>query len=59
MEKFSKIKEMVEAAEADAKKFYESGNSAAGTRLRKVMQDLKGIAQDVRTEVTELKNKDK
>ena len=48
---------MVSALEADAEKFYSNGVSAAGTRLRKGMQDLKNIAQEIRTEVTELKNK--
>ncbi|MBB6501624.1 histone H1 [Pedobacter cryoconitis] len=56
MEKFSKLKELLTAAEVDAEKFYSAGNSAAGTRVRKAMQDLKGLAQDIRTEVTEKKN---
>jgi len=56
MEKFEKVKEVLAAAEADAEKFYNSGNSAAGTRLRKAMQDLKTLAQEIRAEVTEKKN---
>lgn len=56
MEKFAKVKELVAAIEADAEKFYNAGNSAAGTRVRKAMQDLKGLAQDIRTEITEKKN---
>ena len=32
------------------------GNSAAGTRVRKAMQDLKGLAQEIRAEVTDKKN---
>ena len=56
MEKFAKVKEVVAAIEADVEKFYNAGNSAAGTRVRKAMQDLKGLAQDIRTEVTEKKN---
>ena len=56
MEKFEKVKEVLAAAEADAEKFYNSGNNAAGTRLRKSMQDLKTLAQDIRAEVTEKKN---
>ncbi|EDM38298.1 hypothetical protein PBAL39_01747 [Pedobacter sp. BAL39] len=59
MEKFSKIKELLAAVEADAEKFYNSGNNAAGTRVRKAMQDLKVLAQEIRTEVTEKKNSDK
>jgi tripartite-type tricarboxylate transporter receptor subunit TctC len=56
MEKFTKLKELVAAAEADAGKFYSAGNSAAGTRTRKAMQDLKNLAQEIRTEITEKKN---
>ncbi|MBE9599972.1 histone H1 [Pedobacter sp. MC2016-24] len=56
MEKFQKVKELVAQVEADAAKFYENGNGAAGTRVRKAMQDLKVLAQEIRTEVTEKKN---
>lgn len=59
MENFNKIKELLETVEADVKKFYDSGNNAAGTRVRKAMQDTKNLAQVIRAEVTELKNKDK
>ena len=59
MEKFEKLKQIVSSVEADAQKFYDGGNGAAGTRVRKAMQDLKSLAQDIRVEVTELKNKDK
>jgi len=34
-------------------------NAAEGTRVRKAMQDLKVLAQEIRTEVTEKKNSDK
>jgi hypothetical protein len=56
MDKFSKVKELIASVEADAEKFYNAGNSAAGTRVRKAMQDLKNLAQEIRTEVTEKKN---
>jgi hypothetical protein len=36
-------------------KFYEKGNKAAGTRLRKGMQELKKLAQEIRVEVQERK----
>jgi hypothetical protein len=35
MSAFKKLKELVAAAVADATAFYEKGNKAAGTRLRK------------------------
>lgn len=56
MEKFSKVKELLASIEVDAEKFYNSGNNAAGTRVRKAMQDLKVLAQEIRTEITEQKN---
>ena len=56
MENFSKVKELIASVEADAVKFYENGNAAAGTRVRKGMQDLKNLAQVIRAEVTEKKN---
>ncbi|WP_215224927.1 histone H1 [Echinicola shivajiensis] len=59
MSRFSEAKELVEALEADFAKFYEQGNKAAGTRIRKGMQDLKNLAQDVRNEVSAIKNGEK
>ncbi|TCD03176.1 histone H1 [Pedobacter psychroterrae] len=56
MEKFSKVKELIAGIEADATKFYDGGNGAAGTRVRKAMQDLKVLAVEIRKEITEQKN---
>jgi len=56
MEKFTKVKELIASVEADVEKFYNAGNGAAGTRVRKAMQDLKTLAQEIRAEVTEKKN---
>ena len=47
---FLKLKELILAAEEDDQKFAK-GNVAAGTRLRGFMQDVKKLANDVRTEV--------
>jgi hypothetical protein len=58
MKKFEELKNLTASIEPDAEKFYNKGNSAAGTRVRKGMQDLKNIAQSIRQEVQELKNKD-
>lgn len=56
MNKFSSVKDLVMSLESDFEKFYEKGNSAAGTRVRKGMQDLKNLAQDLRKEVQDMKN---
>ncbi len=42
--------------ESDFEKFYDKKNAAAGTRVRKGMQDLKNMAQDIRKEVQDAKN---
>ncbi len=39
----------------DLEKFND-GNKSAGTRVRKNMQDVKNLAQQVRVEVQEMKN---
>ena len=57
MKKFEELKTLIASLEGDADKFYNKGNSAAGTRIRKGMQDLKNAAQAIRQEVQELKNK--
>lgn len=51
MELFNEIKQLVEEAEKDAIKFYERGNKSAGIRLRKAMQEIKGLAHNLRIEV--------
>ena len=43
------------AAAVDSEKFVE-GNNSAGTRVRKCMQNIKNLAQDVRKEVQNQKN---
>lgn len=59
MGKFAKIKEVVASMEADVDKFYNAGNSAAGTRVRKALQEIKGLAQEIRVEITDKKNSTK
>lgn len=57
MKKFAEVEALVAALEADVDKFYNKSNSAAGTRVRKGMQDLKNLAQSIRLEVQDTKNK--
>ncbi|QRR03355.1 histone H1 [Dyadobacter sandarakinus] len=56
MARFDEVKELVLSLESDFDKFYNKGNQAAGTRVRKGMQDLKTLAQDIRSEVQNKKN---
>lgn len=57
MDKINEIKQVIAEVETDVQAFYDKGNKAAGTRVRNAMQKLKVLAQDVRTEVSELKAK--
>ncbi|MCL4509595.1 MAG: histone H1 [Bacteroidetes bacterium] len=57
MGKYEELHELVGSFEADFRKFYEKQNKAAGTRVRKHMGELKKYAQQVRTEVQEMKQK--
>lgn len=56
MEKFNEIKELVAELEADVEKFYKKGNKSAAVRIRKAMQDIKNLAQELRVHVQETKN---
>ncbi len=53
---FESLKQFVAGLEEDFQKFYDKGNKAAGTRVRKSMQDLKKLAQEIRVDVQERKN---
>ena len=44
MKRFDELRDLVMSLEADFSKFYDKGNSAAGTRVRKGMQELKRAA---------------
>lgn len=41
----------------DFEKFFIRGNKTAGTRIRRVMQELKRLSQEVRNDVQEYKGK--
>lgn len=55
MSQFGDLKDFVDGLEEDFSKFYDKGNKAAGTRVRKAMQDLKARAQAIRLDVQEKK----
>lgn len=56
MDLLNQLQEVLNSTADDAAKFEEKGNKAAGTRVRKAMQNIKTLAQDVRVYVSE-KNK--
>ena len=55
MENVNKIQETLNNVQTDVEKFA-NGNKSAGTRIRKAMQEIKLLAQTVRTEVQTIKN---
>ncbi|MEE9405453.1 MAG: hypothetical protein V3V20_11215 [Algisphaera sp.] len=52
LETYESLKNAIAAVEDDLKKAA-GGNRAAGTRVRKQMQDIKNIAQELRKKVLE------
>ena len=53
---FDELQNVINACQSDVTKFIE-GNNSAGTRVRKAMQMIKKMAQDIRVEVQDQKNK--
>jgi hypothetical protein len=51
------LEELVQNARAEAFKFEEKGVKASGPRVRKIMQEVKNLAQEIRVEVLERKEK--
>jgi hypothetical protein len=45
--------------ETDIQKFYEKGQAAAGTRIRKGLSELKKKSQNMRNEIQNIKNERK
>jgi hypothetical protein len=55
MQEYEILKTMVAEIEADVNKA-EGGNKAAGTRVRKQMQEIKQAAQKVRNRILEIRS---
>ena len=53
---FDELQDTINDCQADVTKFIE-GNNSAGTRVRKAMQLVKQLAQNIRVEVQDQKNK--
>ena len=53
---FDKLQDVINDCQTDVSKFVD-GNNSAGTRVRKAMQEIKKIAQFVRIEVQDQKNR--
>ncbi len=55
MEDYQRLKDLVEAAADDVAKA-SGGNKAAGTRVRKAMQEIKDAAQTIRKKILEVRS---
>ena len=53
---FDNLQDAINDCQGDVTKFVD-GNNSAGTRIRKAMQAVKSLAQEVRVEVQDQKNK--
>ena len=52
---FDDLQDVINDCQSDVTKFVD-GNNSAGTRVRKAMQTVKSLAQEVRVEVQDQKN---
>lgn len=57
METLEQIKTLVEELSVDTSKFFK-GNNSAGTRARKMAQDIKNLLQKLRTEILDERKKE-
>ena len=54
--RYNEFKTLMEGMQDDFEKFYNKGNGAAGTRVRKHLQELDKLCKEVRNDVTAVKN---
>ncbi|MGE3802154.1 MAG: histone H1 [Candidatus Kapaibacterium sp.] len=55
-DRYQQLKDLIDSFEQDFQKFYDKQNKAAGVRVRKHMQELRQLAQDIRGEVQDMKS---
>ena len=54
---YDSLQNVINDSQSDVTKFV-GGNNSAGTRVRKAMQAVKSLAQEIRVEVQDQKNND-
>jgi hypothetical protein len=54
--RFQEFTAIVEGMEGDFEKFYDKEVGAAGTRVRKHLQELSKLCKEIRNDVTAVKN---
>lgn len=55
MNRYEDLMQAVRDLQVDFEKFFERGQAAAGTRVRKGLSDLRKLAQEVRKEIQDVK----
>ncbi len=55
MEKFANLQGILDGMKTDIEKFYEKGQNAAGTRLRKELNNLRKLAAEIRKDIQEVR----
>jgi Histone H1-like protein Hc1 len=55
MDKYQQLVDFMNGLETDFHKFYEKGQAAAGTRVRKGLSEMRKLCQDVRKDVQDVK----
>lgn len=59
MEKFSQLQAILDGMKVDLEKFYNKSQNAAGTRLRKELNNLRKLAADIRKDIQDLRTQRK
>lgn len=59
MKKYQALKTILANMETDIIKFYENETNAAGARIRKQLQELKKMSNEMRSEIQDIKAKRK
>ncbi|CAN5580562.1 hypothetical protein BH10BAC5_BH10BAC5_20450 [soil metagenome] len=59
MEKFGDLQKVIDSMTADIEKFYNKEQNAAGTRLRKELNNLRKVAAEIRKEIQDIREKRK
>ena len=59
MEKFGDLQKVIDSMTADIEKFYSKEQNAAGTRLRKELNNLRKVAAEIRKEIQDIREKRK
>ena len=55
MNTYFELKKLIESLEEDTTKVYTKNNKAAAVRVRKTLQEVKNISQQLRIEINEVR----